>query len=305
MRRRNFLKSHQANVYKRSRFENPYFSGEKQTSWTRYLIIPGIFFILTLIAWGLIALPMMRIKSIETVGLVTIQPSAVEQTVKDLISKPVFYFFPGDHHWFLQTQKIANQLKEIYQLNEVDVQQVGRRLLITISERITRAIWVSNDRYFFLDENGTIVRELSPEERLEAEEQINTQTQPSNYLQSPIFAIWDTSNSQTQAETSTTTPNPSLENEGGRISTLLLSTIDNFDLLLRSSTIQPISYLIEKPNEIWVTAKTTLGVDIYINGAGDAQEQFDYLQLVLSDYRNQIQDLEYIDLRFGNRIYIR
>lgn len=292
MRKRNFLKSHQAQIYKRSRFENPYFSSKKPSQWKKIIIIPLIIFFLSFIIWGLISLPFMHINKFDIQGLVTIQPNSIEQTLQSIISQPIVYVIPGDHRWFTNIKKIEDQLKDAYQLKQISVEKNGKTLLITIEERITRAVWISNDQYYFLDADGSIVRELSPEERVETEQQINSQTIPTNYLQAPIFAIWDTSNTLSQIDQNVISP-------------ILLSNINDFDLLLHNSTIQPISYLIEKQNEIWVTAKTTLGVDIYINGAGDAKEQFDYLEIVLSDYQDQIHNLEYIDLRFGNRIYIR
>ena len=237
-------------------------------------------------------IPWLQIKTIEIEGLVTIYPDAIEQSTWQFVSNPVLGVLPGKHIWFVRTEKLQEALKDDFQLKMIDVSRSGRTLSIQASERITRAVWVTNNRMFFLDSDGIAIRELSELEHAEVEQQINTQVAPSQSLQSTVFTIWDLENHAIELETQIVTP-------------ILLSTIEEFDLMLRQTSITPISYIIDHKDEVWLTVRSTLGVDIYINGVGDSQEQFDNLQLIIDEYGETVHELEYIDLRFGNRVYVK
>jgi len=280
-------------MYKRSRYENPLFSHKKNKSgWKKYLIAPVLIFALILIIWVLMVIPWLRISTIDVEGLVTIYPDSIQHSAWRTIREPVWKILPGDHVWFVQTDKLQEALKTEFQLKSIEVSRDGRTITVEASERITRAVWVTNGRMYFLDSDGLAIRELSEAERIEVDNQINTQQTPSLTLQSAVFTIWDLDNHSIELEQIVTSP-------------ILLSTVDEFDQLLRSSTVQPISYVIDNLDEVWLTVKTTLGVDIYINGVGDSKEQFDNLELILGEYQDTTSDLEYIDLRFGNRVYVR
>ncbi len=293
MKRRNFLRSHQAQVYRTSRFENPYFSGKKNSiKMSKYFILPLCIFIFVIVCWGFISIPLMHIKTIKINGLITISPSAVEQTVQFELNKSIFKFLPGDHIWLYNSNAINEILENQYQLTNISIQRNGRELQIDANERITRIVWISNNEMSFLDQNGAVVRQLSELERTEVEKQINSQNINNSILQRNVIAIWDISNQPPAAQ-------------GQLLSNDTIITIDTFDALLFNSTVKPISYLINEANEKWVIAKTTLGVDIYLDGEGDAQNQFNNLQIILEEYKDQINTLDYIDLRFGNRVFLK
>lgn len=293
MKKRNFLKSHHASMYKRSRYENPLFAHKKnQRSWKSYLVLPAMIFGFILIIWGLLAIPWLHVKTIKVEGLVTVYPNEIEQSAWRYIQNPVLGFLPGQHIWLSREEKLSESIMNEFQLKTIEVSRNGRTINIEASERITRAVWVTNNQMAFLDSDGIAIRELTDLERAEVEQQINTQIAPSQTLQSTVFTIWDLDNHPIELESQIT-------------SSILLSTVEQFDQLLRETAIQPISYIIENTDEVWLTIKSTLGVDIYVNGVGDAQEQFDNLQLIIEEYGETVHELEYIDLRFGNRVYVK
>lgn len=295
MRKRNFLKSHHVHQYDRSRYENPLFSHKRQNKYTKWFYItPSIILLFILSVWGLIALPWMKIETISINGLITIDPHTLEQDAWTFMQDPVFFFLPGDHRWLVEQNSLENRLLQNFQLKSITIDKQGRTLLIDTTERITQNVWVAGEKMYFLDIDGYIVRELTSDEQWEVNQQINENITPSGALQTRITTIWNETNDHVDVFAQTPV-----------ISNSVLSTIDSFDLLLLHSTIQPISYLIESNDEIWLTVKSTLGVDIYINGVGDAQEQFNNLQLIIDEYGESVHELEYIDLRFGNRVYVR
>lgn len=294
MKKRNFLKSHHAKRYRENpRHGNPLFSHKKRPLVTRkYIILPIFFLVITGMIWLILSIPLLRISTIEVSGLVTIYPDTVRQSVQEEIDKPVYKMLSGSHIWLASLDEIKIKLKNEFQFKSVDATVKGRTLYIDAEERITRAIWISNGEFYFLDSEGIIVRKLTDEEKAEAENQINTQETPTQTMQLPVLTIWNLNNGSVEPEESVT-------------SSIVLTTIDQFDQMLRATTIQPISYTITNHEEVWLNAKTTLGVDIYVNGVGDAQVQFDNLQLIIEEYQDSVHDLEYIDLRFGNRVYVK
>ena len=280
-------------MYKKSRYENPLFAHKKEKkSWKKFLIAPILIFVLIILIWGLMVIPWLRVKTIDINGLVTIYPDSIEESTWNYISNPVLGILPGEHVWFIRLEKLQEALKDEFQLKTIEVSHDGRTVNIEASERITRAVWVTNGKMYFLDAEGVVIRELLELERAEVELQINAQITPSQSLQSTVFTIWDLDNHI-------------IELEQQVVSSVIISSVKKFDQLMRGTSVQPISYIIDHKDEVWLTITSTLGVDIYFNGVGDAQEQFENLQLIIEEYGESVHDLEYIDLRFGNRVYVK
>lgn len=292
MKRRNFFKSHQVRQYQRTRFRNPYFDGKPKSSPKRWLFRILVLLIVAVgIPWLLLSVPWLRVNAISAQGLVTVSPSALEGYSWDFLNSSG-KVLPGDHVWFLQEERLSAELTDTFELESVSIERKGRGLTINALERITPAIWVSGERMFFVDTNGLLVRELSNEEQTDVRALLYGESERTYALQSEVFTIFDESLTEPQ-------------NDAEVLSAGTIEVLSAFDAEIESLRITVDAYTIEEPRATWFTINIRNGFEIYVNGEGDAEQQLENLEVILQEQKDLISEIEYIDLRFGNRVYVR
>ena len=77
------------------------------------------------------------------------------------------------------------------------------------------------------------------------------------------------------------------------------------DEALRNRLIEPIVYQLDVNQTSWTRVKTTQGIDLLFDGLEDIEAQLAVLDIVLDEYQQSLSESEYIDLRFGNRVYVK
>lgn len=297
MKRRNFLKRYSSARHKTAstRFKNPYFS-KKKTGNHIYLkpIITGlcVIVIVVIVLYLFFILPFFRIQKIISNGQVTITQNNLIEDVYELIHGQRFLFIPNDHILFIEKKKIEQHLLENFDISNVIISITDRTINIEIIERIQPVIWVSGTRHFFLDQNGYIVRELTLSEMFDVQERVYNGATQTEFIQSPIILLFDKSIAEI--------------NPGEKVLTKSsLKTYRDVFWGINELTIIPKDYVIDAPKSSWATLQIKHGFDIYINGEGDAQEQINNLSVILNEYKQAIPTIEYIDLRFGYRVYVK
>ena len=295
MKRRNFLKSQHKNSHKKAdRFKNPYF--EKKTN--RGTLLKKILVSLMSLAFTIgiiylvLTLSIFKIKKIEVTGLITIQPAQIENATWEFLSGKRANILPQSHIWLTNDNKLKERLESQFQLKNVEITRYGRTLAINASERISRGIWVTNDKLYFIDSEGLIVRELTLDEMLDVQERVYSGIESTNFIQSDVFLIFDEKREVINISDQVLAPD-------------VVNNLADLKEKITTLDIEPADYLIEKRMTSWLTLEIKHGFNIYINGAGDPEDQVRNLGVILDEYQGQLADVEYIDLRFDNRVYIK
>lgn len=295
MKRRNFLKSqHQTSYKKADRFKNPYFENKANRGPILKKLLLGLIVIaLTVgIPYLIFTLSIFKIKKVEATGLITIQPTQIETATWAFLAEKRANIFPQSHIWLTNDKKLAERLEADFQLTDVEIARHGRTLAINASERVSKGIWATNDRLYFIDSAGFIVRELTLDEMLDVQERIYSDVSATNFIQSDVFLIFDEKREEVQI--------------GDQV--LDAGIVDNLAELeeaIPALEIEPANFLIEKRMTDWLTLEIKHGFDIYVSGAGDTANQLKNLAVILDEYQGQLANVEYIDLRFDNRVYIK
>lgn len=302
-KRRNFFKHEHIRSYKGRKFRNPYFKHDQNNnSWQRILAVI-IFIISFCIAFYWVFYGgLWRIQHISVQGLTTLDPAEVQETVWQDIHRQQIRFSRSDHRFFVPVNRLEKLLNAKYDFAELELQVKGDTIQILATERITEVIWRVDRSFYFLDLAGLIMRELRPPEVNTILERLHMGTSvPSDGseiafapLQPTMPIIEDKSRSEV---------NPNQIMLSGETPLNLLA----FDQAVRALSIEPTIYEIEKPNELWLTVKTAQGFDILFDGVGDPELQANSLHAVLQkpEYRDRLPEIQYIDVRLGDRVFVK
>ncbi len=297
MKRRNFMRFFAAKDHGLQAPGNPLFPKKEKRSVPWFLI--GIISAVTVfVIAGIVAIygPWLRVQEIVVEGVVTLPVADIEAPAQQVMAGRRFNFLPPDHRWFVKQQEIAQRLRDTLPLKSATVTTSGSQLRITVVEDVFLIAFRSGDTLWFLDRSGAVLREATPEEKAvvlirlgEAEASSSVALPPLN----PVMPIITDKGAAPRAV-------------GDLIyDTEVITHVVAFDEGLRGLLVTPKFYETENPEEPWFTVRSDKSYAILFDAAQDPKSQLSILKTVFDEYFATQPEARYVDIRFGQRVYIR
>jgi hypothetical protein len=260
--------------YKRKLFEPSYTDDRpkrKLFDTTRYLKILGVLLVVYIIAYS----DLTRIQAITISGTDMIAQSEIEQLAQEQMGRWRFCLLPQRNSIWLSKRQLRNEIESRYNLNKLEMDKGFRSLAITIEEKVTYLIINNQGKYYFSDDQGTITKEISQEEASRYWDRF-----PLIYSDASEIAIGHNIIKQKRVE-----------------------FILKLHEALNQTTIHFSGYEVRGVDDIVMTSRD--GWKAYFSPDTDPQLAVENLELILKEKIQDKNKLEYIDLRFGDKIFFK
>ncbi len=270
---RNFLQVFEAKDYSGEAGGNPLFPhrSRRLPGLIKWLCL-GLFLLgfITVTGW-IIYGPKWRINDMTISGLVTISEDNVREAALNYLSGN-YFFLPRNHRWFFSPGNLEDELLAIFPFRSVKTEIIGNTLSIIGTEQTTLLALYSGDNRILFDRSGTYVEVTNVPESLPLT--IRTDELISFEIGHQIFSSDE------------------------------VERLIAFDEGLRTRNITPLEYEIEKLIMPWFKVSSNLPYLIYFDVQQNIESQLTVLQAVIKEYDNN-QPSEYIDVRFGDRAFVK
>ncbi|MFH0854725.1 MAG: hypothetical protein V1891_04505 [bacterium] len=262
-------------------YNNPYYP-KKEIKINKTAILFVIFFVL-IFYWGYLVFysPCFKIKNVYVNDLEYIEKNEIIDIVYERMKRRKFFIFKEDKIFFINKKELKEEFENKFLIDEVKINNLGLNILdIFIKERISCFTWITNDKYYYLDIEGNIKNEIFPNEANR------------NF---PI--IYDGNNKEIFLDDGNRNVIEKKE------ITKLIKIIEEIN---KNTDFEIISFKYFNGNTREVYAKTNKGYEIYFDLKKDIAEQLEKLYILLEQgFNNMEVPLEYIDLRFLERVYYK
>lgn len=259
--------------------ENPYFRRERKIPWKILVAVVGTLTAFFVLAGLLFAHPSLAIHSVDIYGLEYIERGAFENEVRSYLNQNAFFFFSRSNQFLFSSQALETALYNTFTFTSLTISQTGKNLHIQVSERTSNLVW-KTDAEYIVDLEGIVVRPLNRENKEDA------------ILVSRLPSFYDIN------EVPIEIGNPVLTSQE-------IESTFRFHEILVSQGIAFTSTHINRLTGGWMSVVTETGYEIYFDVTGDVETQGENLKRVLEEQRENLEDLEYIDLRFGDHVYLK
>lgn len=262
-------------------YKNPYYP-RKEIKVNKKLVLVVIFFILVFY-WGYLVFysQYFKINNVFLNELEYIEEQEVLDMAFEQMEERKFFILSEDRLFLFNKQRLKEELEAKFLTDEVKISALGLNSLdVHIQERISSLTWITNNKYYYLDIEGNVKYEVEPA-------LVNR-----NY---PI--IYDGNNKEFHAETG----NPKVM-EVGEIEDLIkiLEEVGN------NTPFEVISFTYFDGDIHEARAKTNKGYELYFDLKQDIGGQLENLYILLEQGFSEGElPKEYIDLRFGERVYYK
>ncbi|OGY54791.1 MAG: hypothetical protein A2951_01400 [Candidatus Buchananbacteria bacterium RIFCSPLOWO2_01_FULL_56_15] len=281
--------------YHRQEFRNPFFAKRQAEGHRRPFIfrLAAVVVFLAFVIW-LQRSGTFQIQTIEVRG----EPVVGEQEIKDVVSQQLgqrrWLIFSQRNIFFFNTEKTERALAEQYGEDYLTVKKkYFQMIVVSINADISRIVWSTNQQTFYLDANGVALREAAdPQSTVEfsqgTTEVVRTRNQFGDH---PL--VFDESGTAVVIGQEATSP----------VLVAFIATLT--DTVRARADFEITHYSIVNPYADWLTLQTTSGWAVYVKTTDSAEAQVSRLLMVLSQKVPDRSKLEYVDLRYGDKVFYK
>lgn len=293
MKRRDFTRSF-GRAYDGPRLRNPFFAAPTPAKAVKYLMLGLVISAVVGIPIVFVYAPFMRYRDLQINGLTTLDSAQVTSTIDESLNRRRLLIIPGRHLFFASKEGIVVALNAKFHFAELALRRDGRTLVIDARERITEIAWTAAGKTYFVDLAGVAVRDATPEAlAMIAARRTSAADVPVAPGVQPTMPIIDVDG----------------ESDKGVGSVVIdadhLQRILAIDAALRTRGVKPLVYTLATANAAWLTLTTEGGPSLLFDITVAQDDALAMYDAFIREKNGDVSRLLYIDLRFGNHVYIK
>lgn len=230
--------------------------------------------------------PYFSIKNIEISGLEKISYDELRGMVDKEISSRRFFIFNQNNIFIFNEKEIRDKVYGKYALNFIKVDKsLPGTIKISLEEKKPALIWKTTDKFYVVDFDGAIIREITQTEVGEYQ---------GNQSGAKMATVFDESNT-------------SVANKDKVLSGQAVGAITDIqNNLSRATGLVILNFVIADRNDSTLKCITGDGWGAYFSLINDLNAQINKLTAFLMDKKQEERKgLEYVDLRFEDRVYYK
>ncbi len=294
--KRDFFRSFLAKDRREQGRTNPLFPVAKKSLLRRALPLLVISVVIITAFYGayrFVANKRFYIEQTKIEGVYSLSQNSVSSEVGSYLDSRTALFFSHRHTWFIDKARLKARLEDTFPLEVQSVNIADRTLTVSVAEDIVMVAVHTGEKWYLVSLDGTVVREITPEE-------IPLLTAPPEEIQAPSIPF----NRLPKIELGVTSS--SLENGAPVLRKELLTSLINLNTKLTAAGLTPKTFTFKSPADSWVTvAVNEKKYVIYIDLLKTLDDELFMLKTVMDKYAGKEDSISYIDVRFGNHVYVK
>lgn len=267
-----------------------------------------IFFILLILIWIVLifTLPYFKINKIVIEGNKINKTAEVENYARNFNESKNKIFSP-DNYFLFPTILLSDGIKKEFLYENVKIEKIfPDTIKITVIEKPASIIYDNNNNYYLLDADGRVIKKLTEIPILAQNEVTTTTIATTTSMATSTAIIKDRLSAYLQIQNSYG-QFPVIRNDNQQIpadqsillSPKMIKAAVDWKKYLKEQGIADIQFFVTGETNFNLKAISSQPWHILINTDSDAQAQIHNLKVILANNK----PVEYIDLRFGERVY--
>jgi hypothetical protein len=270
---------------------NPLFPAPKMPRWKRWLF--GFSAVALPLGGGTLGVrtlsqPQFTLSTIDISGTACLDQSVVRKEIDNELAERTALFFTRSNKLLFSQKHLADRLTRNLPIDHAEILVEGNTLHVAIEEDIVMVLVHSSDNWLLSDLNGKVLRTLSADEISLIDSPAIPPALPFDKIPKILL--------RESVPTDLKEPIYSAK---------MLVALGELDNGLHALGLTPHRYELEKRKDTWLSVDTNeKPYAIYFDLEHPIDEQLRTLSSVFSQ-RQEIDGMSYIDLRFGNRVYMK
>jgi len=262
-----------------------------------YLILVAIalLFLSYLLFWS----GVFKIQRVDIQGTKNLKSENITELVQTQIQEKKWLLFSQSNLFFFDKAEAIKNISDKYVVDSVKIQKRPLGVIkVIINEKPSQIVWITDNNYYYLDPNGIVIEgilvanvQLVQGTAKEAKNAPGEDMIDLSAVNKDLPMVYDLSN--TKVEVGKTA-----------LDSKLIDFIARVRQAIPEGTFNIQKFEIPDPTGHEVRLTTDKGYNVYFNSDDSLERQIANMNLVI---REKVKDskINYIDLRAGNRVYIK
>jgi hypothetical protein len=281
--------------FQRRKLKNPFLNYRHKNKKLRgsifFIVLTLVLFFTLLIFLG--NYPAFKIKQVDISGNETVSQQEITLAINKQFAKKRFWFFRQDSIFFFSSKQARLALVHDYAFGDVKVsKKLFDKVRIEIKEKIYSIILISGVHKYYIGPNGAVIKEIQADNTV-TENDGNAELIRFGPAQENFPTLYDQSSSEISM-------NGSVLNEE-----FVNFVIDLDTKLKEQSDFEAAYYLTPSLSSDQLIVATTEGWQAIFRTDDSVDTQIDKLSLILKNKVDNRLKLQYIDLRFGDKVFYK
>lgn len=232
--------------------------------------------------------PQFLLSNIEITGTACLEQDVVKKEIEAELSGRKALFFTRGNTFLFNANALSDRLTTNLPINSVEISTDGNTLRVAIVEDVVMVLIHSADNWLLADLNGAVLRQLSADEIVSIDSPTPDAALPFDKIPKILL-----------------NEGVSVESKEPIYPAERLAMLAELDKGLRGIGLTPHRYTLDKRKDTWLSVSTKeKPYAIYVELEKPVDAQMKILASVFTQHE-EIPGMSYIDLRFGNRVYMK
>ncbi|NUM25399.1 MAG: FtsQ-type POTRA domain-containing protein [Candidatus Buchananbacteria bacterium] len=280
--------------YQRKKLNNPFFSkkdGQTALKKKKRLVFVGVLLAVVLSAYFFDTLKYFKITSVTVKGVEFINDQEIKNLIADQLDERRWLLFHQSNIFFFNKKQAEERIQQTYLLNDFKIKKkYFNQIEVDLQRNNSGVIWANANNQYYLDLEGRATKLIDPQSLV-----MNTES-GSNVIRSGVNAsqyplIKDLSNREVNVGESILSPET------------VAFILELTSRLRTEADFEIAHYEINRPAAQDITLVTQEGWLVKFSLQNSVTSQINSLAIVLKQRANDRSKLDYIDLRFGEKVF--
>ena len=239
--------------------------------------------------------PLFQIKNVEVAGNQLINPETVKSIVTDQLASHRFLLFSQSNIFFFDKHQVAQIIEQEFLIQKVSIKKkYFQTVEVLLGSQPSGIAWVSDSQQYYLDLTGVVNHQANQQNHVT----IAASSSTTDIVRSEVAifgfpVVYDLSNTPVTLGQSATSAEV----------VSFITTV--FNLLSASADFDITRFVIDRPYNQDVIMVTQDGWEVRFKITDDPRVQVNTLITILQQKVSNRKNLQYIDLRFGQRVFYK
>lgn len=293
-------------VWYRSEFNNPYFTYSQPINLKSYLYFVLGSSVIGLIIYFLLFSRYLLINSVTVNSPLKEYNKQISAIINNQLNNKIFSFLDQANYFLFNSTGLKGEIADKFLVKNIVVKKIlPNKVEVSFDQIMPVFTWIQGDHFYQIDEKGTIIKELFSAQPV-------TDNLHENKTKSVAgFNLEEVKKFLTYANTDINLPivyndkNITLKSRDQISNQAVFGLVNKINVKIVELNINVVVYTIDdinQPQKIEVV--TDSGWKIYLN-SDNLDKQLDNLETLMNSNFKTTAPTEYIELRYGNKLYYK
>lgn len=293
----------------RSEFNNPLFLKHKTINLKPYLYFLFFSIIIAAFSYFVLIFDYWKINSVVIETQNQVYHDKVQKIIDDALNSKVLNVLNGANYFLFSSKNIKTKIKNELLVKNLEIQKkMPNKIVINFDEINPSYIWIQGGKFYNIDENGLVLDEIiSIQEQTDIHENNVNKNIENEFSLENIKKFLQNSDADFKL--------PIIYNESDTIiknrefikkDENVFQIVNDLNLkITQKMNLNIILYQINTDNFKKIEVITEDGWKIFFNANTDLAQQCENLYSLMQKTFKETKPSEYIDLRYGNKVYYK